>query len=134
MFNGTCEEAINFYKDCLDGEIGFMGRFGDGPMETPESHKNRVMHADLKFWGGSIFASDVMEEAAFTSNPEGANVHLSLTFDTVEHEESTFNKLKEGGTITMELQDTFWGDHFGMITDKYGMSWMFSHRLEEDQK
>jgi len=44
MFNGNCEEAVNFYKECFDDEIGLMGRYGDSPMEVPESRKDKIVH------------------------------------------------------------------------------------------
>ena len=58
MFNRNCEEAVNFYKECFNGEIGLMGRYGDSPMEVPESRKDKIMHVDLMVWRGSILASD----------------------------------------------------------------------------
>ncbi|MCA9457455.1 MAG: VOC family protein [Nitrospira sp.] len=127
MFDGNCEEAIHFYKDIFDGEIPYMGRFGDGQMEdVPEEAKNRVMHSTLNFRGGTIMASDTMPGAPFTSDGKGNQIHLSLGFDKLDKLASTFDDLKEGGKVTMELQDTFWGDRFGMITDRFGISWMLS--------
>lgn len=130
MFDGNCEEAINFYKDCLDGEIIYLGRYSESPMEVPESHKDRIMHAGMDFWGGSIMASDHMESAGFTDNAGGSNVHLSLNFEDADKMDDVFNKLGAGGKITMPLEKTFWGDKFGMLQDKYGFNWMFSCRIE----
>ena len=58
MFNGNCGELVNFYKECINCEIGSMRRYGDSPMEVPESRKDKKVHVELKFWGGSILASD----------------------------------------------------------------------------
>jgi len=58
MFKGNCEEEVNFYKEGFNGEIGLMGRYGDSLMEVQESHKDKKVHVELKFWGGSILASD----------------------------------------------------------------------------
>lgn len=116
----------------LNGEIGYIGRFGDGQMENvPEEAKNRVMHSSLKFWGDDIMASDTMPGAPFTSDGKGNQIHLSLSFDDLGKQEAVFNKLKEEGEVTMELQDTFWGDRFGMLTDRFGISWMLSCRVGE---
>lgn len=130
MFNGNCEEAMNFYKEALNGEIGYMGRFGDSPMEVPEAQKNRIMHVEFSFWGGKIMASDHADEAGFTTPANGANIHLSLGFDDTSKMEETFNKMAEGGKVTMPLQDTFWGDRFGMLQDKFGINWMFSAKTK----
>lgn len=126
MFNGDCEEAINFYKQCLDGEVGYMGRFGESPMEVPEDQKNKIMHVEFKFAGGSFMASDNMDSAAFTEAATGSNIHLSLGFDNEDETKAVFEKLQAGGEVTMPLQAQFWGDLFGMITDKYGIKWMVS--------
>ena len=58
MFKGNCEEEVNFYKEGFNGEIGLMGRYGDSPMEVPESRNDKKVHVELKFWGRSILASD----------------------------------------------------------------------------
>jgi len=50
MYNGVCEEAMNFYKECFNGEIVNMGRYGDSPMEVPESHKTKIVHVEFRFW------------------------------------------------------------------------------------
>lgn len=132
MFNGDCEAAMNFYKECLGGEIGYMGRYGDMPSGTPESEKNKIMHASFTFWGGALMASDHVKEAGYTTDAGGSNVHLSLGFDEIQDMEDTFNKLKEGGKVTMELQDQFWGDRFGMLQDRHGINWMFSCTVKRD--
>jgi len=51
---------------------------------------------------------------------------------TAEELDKVFNALSEGGNITMPLQDAFWGARFGMLTDKYGVSWMFNHELQKN--
>ena len=56
MFNGNCEEAFNVYKECFNGEIGLMGRYGDSPMEVPESRKDKIVHVELKFCGRLYFS------------------------------------------------------------------------------
>ncbi len=126
MFNGTCEEALNFYKDGLNGELGYVGRYGDAPLDIPEDQKNKIMHAEFKFWGGAFLASDALEEADYTTAAQGSNVHLSLGFEDRAEMDDVFNKLKQGGRVTMELQEQFWGDYFGMLTDRFGIHWMFN--------
>jgi len=126
MFNGTCEEAMNFYKACFDGEITYMGRFGESPMEVPEAHKDKIMHVTFSFWGASFMASDFMSEADYTTRPDGSNIHLSLQFDDLAKMDQTFKTLGADGAVTMALQNQFWGSRFGMLTDKFGIKWMFS--------
>jgi PhnB protein len=62
----------------------------------------------------------------------GTNTSLSLNFDTVEDIDKTFKALSGGATVTMPLQDTFWGAKFGMLVDKYGINWMFNHDYKKE--
>ena len=57
-------------------------------------------------------------------------VHLSINFEDLAEEEKVFHALSEGGKVTMPLQDTFWGARFGMLTDKFGVNWMFNYDLK----
>jgi len=131
MFNGNCEEAMNFYKDIFKGEFGYLGRYSEMPGETPDEYKNRIMHIELKLPGGSLLASDYAPEIPFTCDPANSGIHLSLNFDEVDVLEDCYQKLADGGLITMAIQDTFWGDRFAMVQDKYGFNWMLSCRIEQ---
>ena len=64
----------------------------------------------------------------------GNHINLSMNFTDMDSIEKTFKAMSEGATITMELQDTFWGARFGMLTDKFGISWMFNHDKEQKDK
>jgi PhnB protein len=121
----SAKEAMNFYKECFNGEIVNMGRYGDSPMEVAESHKNKILHIELKFWGGSILASDNIDSAE-SSKTNSSSIQLSLGFKDPLKMEKTFNCLKQDGQVTMELKEQFWGDKFGMLTDKFGIKWMFN--------
>jgi PhnB protein len=121
-FKGNCEEALNFYKDALDGEILQMGRYSDSPVNTNEEFKNKIVHGRLKFGDALIMASDSMRDA----NDFNDSISLSVECETGDQLESVFTKMSEGGKVTMPLQDQFWGAKFGMLTDKFGVHWMFN--------
>lgn len=123
-FNGNASEALGFYSKALNGEVVFKQTFGESPMESSESQKNKIMHASFKAGGLQFLVSDTMEGQPVTG---GTNLSLSLNFEDVNELNKTFAALSEGGKVTMELQDTFWGARFGMLTDKYGFNWMFNH-------
>ena len=123
MFAGNAEEALNFYKDCFNGEIKGLNRFGGSPMETTEEYKQKIMHASLAFGESVIMFSDGMPDEKFST---GGNVYLSVDVPEPEELEKVFNKIAEGGSVTMPLQDTFWGARFGMLKDKFGINWMFN--------
>jgi len=125
MYNGDCEEAVKFYKKCFNGEIAILRRYRDSPMEVPETQKNKILHVELQFWGGSILASDQMDSEE-SSKKANSSIQLSLGFEDPLKMEKTFNCLKQDGQVTMELKEQFWGEKFGMLTDKFGFKWMFN--------
>ncbi|TNE58743.1 MAG: VOC family protein [Bacteroidetes bacterium] len=126
-FPGNCEEALHFYKNCLDGEIHSLQRFGDSPMETADADKQRVMHAEFKAGGIAFMASDSMPD--HPTQP-GSIVQLSINLDDSREQEQIFNSLAEGGTVTFPLQETFWGAVFGMLIDKFGVHWMLNRNVQ----
>lgn len=123
MFNGNCEEALDFYADALGGVIQSKQTYGETDMPSPDEHKNKIMHA--RFTAGDIFfmAADVMPGQTVSN---GGQITLSIHTDSKDEQADMFNKLSVGGTVTMELQDTFWGAKFGMLTDKFDISWMIN--------
>lgn len=120
-FPGNCEEALHFYADCLGGKIDSLQRFGDAPGDYDEATKKLVMHATFSAGEIMFMASDHMPGTPVTS---GNQVSLSLNLTDEAEQTAIFEKLSAGGNVTMELQDTFWGARFGMLVDKYGLSWM----------
>jgi PhnB protein len=127
-FAGNAEEALNFYKSVFGGEITMLSRYGDSPMPTDEDWKQKIMHARLLFDGNLVFLSDLFKGKPVST---GGNVQLSMEVESIERINEVFAKMAEGGTITMELQDTFWGARFGMLEDKFGITWMFNHELKK---
>ena len=125
-FKGNCEQALNFYKTCLGGAFESINRFKEGPpemggMKVPEEFMEKIMHMTWRFYDNVVMASDSLEEMQ-----EGSSITLSISMEDPDEMEIKFNKLSAGGTITMPLQDTFWEARFGMLTDKFGIKWMFN--------
>lgn len=127
-FPGTAQEALDFYSKALDGEVIFMQRYGDSPMPSDDDYKNKVMHGRLKFDDNVIMLSDVFKGQEVKTD---GNVQISVEVESIERINEVFNKMAEGGVVTMELQDAFWGSRFGMLKDKFGVSWMFNHELKK---
>jgi PhnB protein len=123
-FNGNAAEALNFYSKTLNGQVVYKQTFGESPMESSEEQKDKIMHASFKAGNLNFLVSDTMPGQPVTS---GTNISLSLNFNDADEMNKTFTALSEGGKVTMELQDTFWGARFGMLEDKYGFNWMFNH-------
>ncbi len=128
-FDGNCAEALAFYEKALGGKIGFVMTNGQSPMAEhfkPEDH-NRILNASLDLPGGCLlYAGD-----ALTNRPyEGIKgVSLALQYDTIEEGEQAFNTLSEGGTVSMPWSDTFWAKKFGMVDDKFGVSWLVNGEM-----
>lgn len=127
-FQGNAEEAINFYADALGGSVIAINRYGDSPMPADEDYRNKVLHGRLQFGDNVIMISDVFKGQNLST---GGNIQLSIELTEEGQIDSIFAKMSEGGTITMELQDTFWGARFGMLKDKFGVSWMFNYELKK---
>lgn len=132
-FSKNTEEAFNFYKSVFGGEFfgGGPMRFGDVPPQDgmpalAEEDRNLIMHIELRILGvHTLMGTDAPESMGFTVSP-GNNVNINLQPDTRKETKELFTALAEGGTVTMELQDMFWGDYFGSCTDKFGIYWMFN--------
>ncbi|MTI29984.1 VOC family protein [Xanthovirga aplysinae] len=125
-FDGVCREAMNFYKECLNGEIVYLQNFEDSPEPISEVDKKRVMHAHLKFGENDLMASDSRTEDKMDT---GNNIQLSVNLSNPKEMEKIFSRLSKGGEVHMPIQDTFWGAKFGMLKDKYGIHWMFNCEL-----
>jgi PhnB protein len=123
-FDGTAGEAIRLYERALGAAVETIQRFGEVPgMTVAQDHRHRVTHARLRIGAGIAMISDAPPGMAVAA--EG-NVHVCLAFDNLADATARFEALAAGGKITMPLQDTFWGATFGMLTDAYGVRWMFN--------
>lgn len=106
-------------------------RFGDIPPmpdtpACPDSEKNLVMHVELRILGvHTLMGTDASESMGFKVN-FGNNSYINLQPDTRKETRELFDKLADGGKVEMELQDMFWGDYYGSLTDKFGVQWMFN--------
>jgi len=127
-FPGTTEEAFNFYKSIFGGEFITLQRFSDmgEANPVPEEIKNKILHIALPLGTGNILMATDAIESMGPKLDYGNNMHLSLNTDSREENERIFTALSEGGKVTMPLADMFWGDYFGMCTDKFGIHWMLS--------
>jgi PhnB protein len=123
-FDGRCEEAINFYKDTLDAEVACMMRFKDSPEKQPGTcppgAEDKIMHSTLRIGGSTIMASDCHAQG----RPNFQGFSLSLTARDDAHAKRLFDRLADGGKVTMPLTKTFFSSSFGVLTDRFGLSWM----------
>jgi len=131
-FNGNCLEAVEFYSKVFGAEKPQIMTYGQTPPDPkfviPEEAKNLVLHALLNIAGSNVMFSDVFPGTPFTS---GNNITLVVGSENIDEIKSLFNKLKEGGTVDMELQETFWSKCYGSLTDKFDIGWQFSYDSKE---
>lgn len=120
-FGGNAREAMEFYRNALGGElrINTFGEYGDP--SAPGA--NGVMHAMLETDAGfALMASDLPPGSG--GAPAGGNISISISGDDDEKLRGYWDKLSEGAQVTMPLEKQMWGDVFGQLTDRFGVSWM----------
>lgn len=121
-FDGNAREAMTFYQACFGGELT-MQTFAESKMPAPPGMEQRLVHARVTAGPAVLMASDTMPGQPFT---RGNDVHVNVDCSSVDEIERFFTAMSAGGQVTMPLQDTFWGARFGMLTDKFGVRWMFN--------
>ena len=131
-FNGNCREVFEFYRSVFGGEFTFIETFRGMPegMEVPDAEKDNIMHVSFDIGGTTLMGSDV---PSIFGPPVVIGENFSISYETESREqtEELFAKISEGGTVSMPLQDMFWGDYFGGCTDKFGINWMLSCANEQ---
>ena len=125
VFDGRCEEAIEFYKSALGAKVTRLLRWKDNPGECDPSMarpeiQNKVMHASLSIGDSVVMVSD----GRCTGEPKFLGFSLSLTATNVAEADRLFAALAEGGKVHMPLGKTFFSPRFGMVMDRFGVSWM----------
>jgi PhnB protein len=121
-FDGRCEEALDFYRRALGAEVTMLMRFKEGPepgMVSP-GFENKVMHARFRIGESTVMASD--GRCKGQTNFQG--ISLSLTAPDDAEAERRFAALADGGKVQMPLTKTFFSSRFGMVADRFGVSWM----------
>ncbi len=121
-FNGNCREAMEFYNRCLGGELQLMP-FSGAPMKVPEGAGNLIIHARLEAQGGVLMASDTMPGMPYQP---GNNFWVCLSCTDPPETEKLFTAFSANAKVIMPVQETFWASRFGMLTDQFGVNWMFN--------
>ena len=124
-FPGNCREAMSFYRDCLGGELTLQA-IKDTPMaaECKEGTENDIMHSTLQKDGLLLMASDMIGPEGLH---QGNNMSLCVNCSSEEEIRTFFQNLSAGGTVIDPLKQQFWGALFGVLTDKFGIRWLFNY-------
>lgn len=121
-FDGSCEEAIEFYKSALGAEVKALMRYKESPepeMRSPATDE-KVMHSCIRIGDAEIMMSD----GRCTGKRNFQGFSLTLTVKEIAEAERLFGILAEGGQVQKAMMETFWSPRFGMVADRFGMSWM----------
>ena len=132
FFDGTCEEAIAFYKQAIGAELLFKMTFGEMPKEAANDSSegcnsgfnwpdDKIMHANVRIGDSEVMMSDGNMCA---DKVKHTGYSLSISSKDVAEGQRWFDNLAAGGDVTMPWGETFWAKGFGMLTDKYGIPWM----------
>lgn len=126
FFENECREAMTFYQQCLGGELQFNTIGGSVAADhmPPEKH-DLIMHASLTHGGVVLLAADNCMGGPLV---KGKNMSLMLNCSSEEEVHDLYAKLSAGGQANHTPRVEFWGDVFGMLTDKFGVDWMISFR------
>ena len=124
QFTGNCKNAIKLYERAFNTKVDFILHYSDAKkedfnIELNENEKNYIYHAEMKIGNQRIMFSDVMTFKII----QGNSIFLTITFETKEEVENTFNILKENGEILIPLRKTTYSSNVGTLIDKYGIRW-----------
>lgn len=130
IFNGDCKAAFTFYAQSLQGQIEAMMTFGETPAgeHMPKDLHNLIIHTRLLVGDQVLMGSDTTPDRPVD---DMSGCSISLNVDSIAEAERVFAALSEGGSAQMPLDATFWADRFGMLVDRFGVSWMVN--CEKDQ-
>lgn len=125
FFDGRCDEALEFYRRTLRAEVAMLMRFKDSPEPhqpgmVPPGSENKVMHASFRIGDTTVMASD----GRCLGKPSFQGFSLSLTVPNDAEAERLFAALGDGGQVQMPMAKTFFSSRFGMVADRFGVSWM----------
>jgi PhnB protein len=122
FFDGKCEEALEFYRRTIGAEVTALLRWKDSPdpQMTMPGAADKVMHARLRIGDTMVMASD----GRCQGRPEFQGFALSLTATDIAEADRLFAALGDGGQVQMPLSETFFSPRFGMVADRFGVSWM----------
>lgn len=120
-FDGRCEQAFQFYEQCLGAKVAFMLKWSDSPMagQAPKEWGDKILHARIAIGDTGIVGGDVLPQ--HYHRPQGFSILLST--DDPAEAERMFSGLSQNGHIGAPMQKTFWALRYGMLVDQFGVPW-----------
>ncbi|MFO7303550.1 MAG: VOC family protein [Acidobacteriota bacterium] len=121
ILGGRGRDAIAWYEKALGATVADLKRFGDVDASCPEARRDLIMHAELRLGSAVVLLSDGPCEDV----PPSGNVSVALQVTDPAVTRRAFDALAEGGQVIQPLFDSPWGTLFGVVVDRFGISWMF---------
>ena len=132
-FNGNCREAVEFYAKVFKSSVNNLMTYGDAPPDpnytVAEADKDRIMYAGIPLGGMVVMFMDYPSASPMVM---GDNIHPTVSTDDKDEVTRLFNELKEGGEVYAELGQTFFSEWYGMVEDKFGVTWQILHYVRKD--
>jgi PhnB protein len=128
-FKGQCEAAFKLYERCLGGHLGELFRYGGTPLadQVPADWSDKIMHGSLKVGDQVMMGGDVAPDRYEEPKGFSMSLHIKSTADG----ERIFRELAKDGQVVLPLEKTFWSASFGMLVDRFGVTWLIN--CEGDQ-
>ena len=128
-FEGNCQQAFDFYKSVFGGDFHYVSRFGEMPPQEgvpplSDDMKDKIMHISLPISKETVLMGSDTGGEWSPDFKVGNNFSISVDTDSKDSADNIFNKLVLGGEVKMPMNQTFWGDYFGMVRDKFDINWM----------
>jgi PhnB protein len=124
-FRGDAKEALEFYHSVFGGELTVSSFADFGANDVPEAERDQIMHGQLETSAGfTLMASDVPSHMEYAPGTNQYSISLSGPSDDDAQLRGYWQKLSEGGTVIEPLATAPWGDSFGMLTDRFGVTWL----------
>lgn len=132
-FDGDCSEALAFYGEVFGaGEPQGKMTYGQNPgVEVSEENRNRVLYASLPIFGCNVMFSDCPAGSEYV---KGTNIALTLGTTDAEEIKRIYAALSDGGSVQMELGQTFFSELYAMVTDKFGITWQLAGEVPADYR
>lgn len=132
-FMGNTREAFEFYKSVFNTEYTSPIMYNrdipahEGSPQFSEEDAGKIMHVALPILGGTLIMGTDMLESMGHDIKIGNNVTINLEPDSKEETDRLYQRLSEGSTQNMPMQDMFWGAYWGVCLDRFGIRWMFNY-------
>ncbi|TPN84481.1 VOC family protein [Aquimarina algicola] len=126
VFEGNCQEALNFYQKTFGGQIINRETYENKEIDIPEHYRGKLQHAELKGEGFHFMGYDASPDTPLTS---GSTIQMSIDLNSREEVNKIFDKLSNSGIVHTPLQETSWKAYYGRCSDQFNINWMINCKL-----